>query len=282
MAMNVRNNLATTYSLSQFNSHNEKLNKSLTQISSGQKLNSYGDNSADYSISERMRVQIRSLRQNAHNVQNGSSMLQTALAGAQNIVDLLREMKKVAIESADDSTSYEDRKVLQKELQQRLETINDIALGTEYNGKRLLDGTYNMISFSLKGVPTWSEPKQFKMTPGKIYTKTVNADGSRVIVGKNRLEGIASAFKAKDSSISQLNNPMSARGFQLRHRLQRRKIQLELGGRISSVELHRRDQNRLLRRHQNQTVNAAPSHQSNDALLRRNGQKRHGGLRRGD
>ena len=64
MAMNVKNNLATTHSLYQFNANNSQLNKSLTQISSGQKLNSYADNSADYSISERMRVQLRTLKQN--------------------------------------------------------------------------------------------------------------------------------------------------------------------------------------------------------------------------
>ena len=62
MAMNVNHDKTATYSLSQLNANNSQLNKSLKQISSGQKLNSYGDNSADYSISERMRVQIRSLK----------------------------------------------------------------------------------------------------------------------------------------------------------------------------------------------------------------------------
>ena len=213
MAMNVKQDTATTYSLNQLNTHNSHLNKSLKQISSGQKLNSYGDNSADYSISERMRVQLRSLKQNAQNVKNGSSMLQTALAGAQNIVDLLREMKKIAIEAADDSASYEDRKILQKELLQRIETINDIAFGTEYNGKRLIDGTYTAKTFTLKGVATWSEPKKFTMLPGKVYTKTVNADGSRTIVGKNNLDGIASAFNTKDPTISLLTNTRAGAGF---------------------------------------------------------------------
>ncbi|MBR4382269.1 MAG: flagellin [Selenomonadaceae bacterium] len=213
MAMNVNHDKAATYSLSQLNANNSQLNKSLKQISSGQKLNSYGDNSADYSISERMRVQIRSLKQNAQNVKNGSAMLQTALAGAQTIVDLLREMKKIAIESADDSASYEDRKTLQKELLQRIDTINDIAVGTEYNGKRLIDGTYTAKTFSLTGVATWSDPKKFTMLPGKTYTKTVNADGSRTIVGKNNLDGIASAFNTKDSTISRLSNTRAGAGF---------------------------------------------------------------------
>lgn len=51
------------------------------------------------------------------------------------------------------------------------------------------------------------------MTPGKVYTKTVNADGSRVIVGQNKLNGIASAFSAKDPSILRLNGTRSRSGF---------------------------------------------------------------------
>ena len=50
-------------------------------------------------------------------------------------------MKQLAIDAANDSNTDEDRRTLQKEFDSRAATINDIAIGTQYNGKRLLDGT---------------------------------------------------------------------------------------------------------------------------------------------
>ena len=130
-------------SLGQLNINITELGKALTKVASGQKINSAADDASGLVISEKMRVQLRSLNQDTQNVKNGSSMLEIASGGVGNIVDVLREMKKLAIDAANDSNSDEDRRTIQKELRQRLLTINDVAIGTEYNGKRLIDGTYD-------------------------------------------------------------------------------------------------------------------------------------------
>ena len=85
---------------------------------------------------------IRELFQDDQNVQNGSSMVKTAERGIDQIIDNLRTMKAKAIDAANDSNTDEDRATIQKEIDQRREVINDIALGTKYNGKILLDGRY--------------------------------------------------------------------------------------------------------------------------------------------
>ena len=143
MSMTVKNNLSAIRALNQVNENNSELQRRLQKVASGMKINSAGDDASGYSISERMRVQLRSLNQDYQNVQNGSAMLRTASGGVEDIVNILRTMKEKAINAANDSNTDEDRQTIQKELTQLIDTINDVALGNEYNGKRLLGGRYD-------------------------------------------------------------------------------------------------------------------------------------------
>ena len=142
MAMTVRNNEDARLTLGQLNKNDSNLKKTLSKVSTGQKIVNADDDSSGYSISERMRDKIRALSQDNRNVQNGSSMLRIAERGVDQIVKTLRTMKELAIDAANDSNTDEDRRVIQKELDQCRATIDDIALGTQYNGKILLDGRY--------------------------------------------------------------------------------------------------------------------------------------------
>ena len=138
MAMIVRNNLAAMKSLSQLNINITELGKSLARISSGQKINFAGDNAAGFAISEKMRVRIRALEQDFQNVQNGSSMLNTAEGAIQRQLDLLRTIKAKAIDAANDSNTDDDRITIQKEIDHYFKEIQNIAYGTEFNGKKLI------------------------------------------------------------------------------------------------------------------------------------------------
>lgn len=126
--------------------HAEKVHE---KLASGLKIVNAKDNSSGYAISERMRNMIRAFSQGYENIQNDSALIRTAERGISQIVDNLRTMKELAINSANDSNTDEDRRVLQKEFAQRMETINDIVDGTEYNGKKLLDGTWTDLGLKI-------------------------------------------------------------------------------------------------------------------------------------
>ena len=145
MAMIVKNNLSATRTLNVLNKNSSALKKSLEKVSSGQKINSAQDDASGYAISERMREQIRSLEQDSQNVQNGSTLFKIVLGGVDNIVEELRNLKELAINSANDTNTDSDRATIQKEFQQKIANINDIATTTNYNGKILLDGRYTQI-----------------------------------------------------------------------------------------------------------------------------------------
>ena len=142
MGMVVKNNMSAVRTLNTLNQNSSALQKSLTKVSSGMKINSAQDDAAGYAISERMRVRIRSLDQANQNTQNDSSLMKTAEGAVSNTIEILKALKEKAISSANDSNTDEDRKTIQKEVDQFIDQIDDNAL-TTFNGKYLVDGTKN-------------------------------------------------------------------------------------------------------------------------------------------
>lgn len=151
MAMVVQHNIAAQMALGELNKNNDKLRKSLEKVSNGQKINSAKDDASGYVISEKMREMVRTLEQDNRNVQNGSALLKTAEGGINNIVEELRNLKELAINAATDTNTDWDRAIIQKEFTQKMANINDIASETNYNGKRLLDGSLGNSATAVKG-----------------------------------------------------------------------------------------------------------------------------------
>lgn len=144
MAMVVKNNMSAVNTLNILNRNQSALAKSLQKVSSGMKINDAGDDASGYAISERMRVQIRSLDQDNQNTQNGNSMMKTAEGAVASTVEILKTLKEKAINAANDTNTDEDRRTIQKEINQMVDQIDDNALAT-YNGKYLVDGSRNSI-----------------------------------------------------------------------------------------------------------------------------------------
>ena len=144
MAMVVKNNMSAISTLNTLNKNSSALTKSLAKVSSGMKINSAQDDASGYAISERMRVQIRSLDQANQNTQNGSSMMKTAEGAVSSTVEILKTLKEKVINAANDTNTDSDRATIQKELDQSIDQIDDNANVT-YNGKYLVDGSKNTL-----------------------------------------------------------------------------------------------------------------------------------------
>ena len=142
MAMVVKNNMSALSTLNTLNRNTKALSKSLQKVSSGMKINSAADDASGYAISERMRVQIRSLDQANSNAQNGGSMMKVAEGAVSSTVDILKTLKEKAVNAANDTNTDADRQTIQKELDQSIDQINDNANVT-FNGQYLVDGSKN-------------------------------------------------------------------------------------------------------------------------------------------
>ena len=142
MALVVKNNMMAVNTLNTLNKNQSALATNLKQVSSGMKINGAVDDASGYAISERMRVQIRSLDQDNQNTQNGNSMMKVAEGAVSSTVDILKTLKEKVINAANDTNTDDDRQTIQKELNQSIDQINDNANIT-FNGKYLVDGTHN-------------------------------------------------------------------------------------------------------------------------------------------
>ena len=141
MAMVVKNNMSAVNTLNVLDKNSNALAKSLAKVSSGMKINGAADDASGFAISERMRVQMRSLEQDVQNAQNGISMLKTAEGAVSSTVEIVKTLKEKAINAANDSNTDADRATIQKEVDQYANQIDDNALVT-YNGRYLLNKPY--------------------------------------------------------------------------------------------------------------------------------------------
>lgn len=142
MCVRIMNNMSAMLALGEVNKNQTKSGKLLKKAVTRTKVTVAGDDASEYSISEKMRVMIRSLGQNEQNVQNGATLLRTAEGGVQQQIELLKEIKAKVIDANNDSNTDADRAIIQKGIDQRYDEINDISVETSYNGKSVLHGTY--------------------------------------------------------------------------------------------------------------------------------------------
>ena len=178
MAMVVKNNMPAVNTLNTLNANESALSKSLQKVSSGMKINSAGDDASGMAISERMRVQVRSLDQDDNNTKNGSALLRTAEGAVQSTIEILKTLKEKAINAANDTNTDEDRAVIQKEVDHLIDQIDENAL-TTYNGKYLIDGSRNGVVRGDGGTGTFS-------TYSNMSLSTDTANGTRLVNLKRR------------------------------------------------------------------------------------------------
>ncbi len=116
------------------------LAKSTEKLSSGYKINRAGDNAAGLAISEKMRGQIRGLDQASTNAEDGISLIQTAEGALTETHSIIQRMRELAVQSASDTNTDDDRTQIQNEIDELTEEVDRIANTTEFNTKKLLNG----------------------------------------------------------------------------------------------------------------------------------------------
>ena len=115
--------------------------KSLEKLSSGSRINRAGDDAAGLAISEKLRGHIRSLQQASRNANDGVSMVQVAEGAMNEISNIMIRMRELSIQAASDTIGDPERGFLNKEVQGLKSEVDRIAQSTEFNGRRLLDGS---------------------------------------------------------------------------------------------------------------------------------------------
>src|SRR5690554_4285853 len=139
--MRINHNIAALNTHRQLTNNTLGASKSLEKLSSGFRINRAGDDAAGLAISEKMRSQIRGLEMAQKNSQDSISLIQTAEGAMNEVHSILQRMRELAVQSVNDTNTESDRQELQKEINQLTSEINRIGNTTEFNEKKLLDGS---------------------------------------------------------------------------------------------------------------------------------------------
>lgn len=116
--------------------------KSMEKLSSGMKINRAGDDASGLAVSEKMRSQIRGLKQASTNAQNGISFIQTTEGYLQETTDIIQRIRELAVQSSNGIYSAEDRMQIQVEVSSLIAEVDRVASAAQFNGMNMLTGRF--------------------------------------------------------------------------------------------------------------------------------------------
>ena len=149
MALSINTNVASLNAQRNLNRSQGLLNQSLERLSTGLRINSAKDDAAGLAISERFTTQIRGLNQAVRNASDGISLSQTAESALGELTNNLQRIRELAVQSANATNSDSDRAALQSEVAERIAEVDRIAKQTNFNGVKVLDGSFGAATFQV-------------------------------------------------------------------------------------------------------------------------------------
>ena len=149
MAAIINTNINSLTAQRNLTSSQASLSTAIQRLSSGLRINSAKDDAAGLAISDRFTSQIRGLNQAVRNANDGISLSQTTEGALKASTDILQRVRELAVQSANASNSASDRQALQAEVTQLVSELDRISQTTEFNGSRLLDGSFGTQQFQV-------------------------------------------------------------------------------------------------------------------------------------
>jgi len=149
MAQVINTNTLSLNAQRNLNSTQSALSTAVQRISSGLRINSAKDDAAGLAISDRFSTQIRGLNQAVRNANDGISLSQTAEGALATITDNLQRIRELSVQAANATNNASDRAALDLEVQQRLAEVDRVASQTNFNGQKILDGTFGSATFQV-------------------------------------------------------------------------------------------------------------------------------------
>lgn len=144
--MIVQHNITSMNANRQLGIVGSNLAKSTEKLSSGYRINRAADDAAGLAISEKMRAQVRGLNRASDNAQDGISLIQTAEGAMDQQHAILQRTRELLVQASNtgvlDGAQENDFQKIQDEINTLKNEYTRIGTDTEFNKKKLLDGSY--------------------------------------------------------------------------------------------------------------------------------------------
>ncbi len=183
--MKVNYNVSAMIANNALQTSDNKLSASIARLSSGLKISSAKDNPSGLAMARRMNAQIESLKTANDSTNDGISIIETADGVLGEIQDMLQRMNELSIKSSNGTLTDDDRATIQEEMDQLKNEVTRISETTEFNGKTLLDGSYDLTGYATVG----------GVTDSKI---SVSSYSDSVVPGTSTITGLKCTYTDTD------------------------------------------------------------------------------------
>ena len=206
MALTIGTNVASLQASAAASSVNRDLETSMARLSTGKRINSAADDASGVAIASRLSSEIRGTDQAIRNALDGQALIDTAEGGHKEIEEILQRMREVAIQSANDTNSSQDRGNLQAEMDALTSEINRIAGVTKWAGNSVMDGgsAGTTKTFSLQVGAATGAKNQIAVAIGAM-------DAATLTVGKtSSMTDVSISAASPNATVSTSANELTA------------------------------------------------------------------------
>lgn len=141
MGLRIKTNISSVNAQRNLYTNTNQMRETMTQLSSGYRINKAADDAAGLAISNKIVARTRSLEQASRNANDGISMIAVSEGGMNEISNILIRLRELATQAASDTIGNVERSYTNKEYTQLVDEIQRIANTTEWNGIKMLQGS---------------------------------------------------------------------------------------------------------------------------------------------
>lgn len=200
MSLVINTNTQSIFAQRALGNNTMDLQRNIERLSTGFRINRAADDAAGLSISNKLTTTIKGLVKAKQNAADGISLLQTAEGGLGIIQENLQRIRELVVQGINGTNGAKEKDALQREINERVKVIDDIATNTKFNGVTLLKGNTAATSdITLQTGADNGETTDLILRSGQTANSGIEIDIAAVAVGTtadagNIMEGTTTAF----------------------------------------------------------------------------------------
>jgi len=211
--MIINHNMSALFADRQLRVNTQSLDKSMEKLSSGTRIARAGDDASGLAVSEKLRSQIRGLRQASTNAANGVSFIQTTEGYLQESQDIVQRLRELSVQSSNGIYTDEDRMQIQVEVSALVNELDRIASHAQFNGMNMLTGRFafaggqNVVTASMWLQIGANMDQRVRVFIGTMTSEAlgVRNAGSKKIISLSTPDGANRSIGMLDSALRTIN-----------------------------------------------------------------------------
>ncbi|MBI2522055.1 MAG: flagellin FliC [Bdellovibrio sp.] len=209
MGLRINTNVTSLSAQRTLGVSNGEQQRTLEKLSSGTRIVRAADDAAGLAISEKLKAQVRGFQQAERNASDGVSMIQTAEGGLSEVSTILTRLRELSMQAASDTVGDTERGFTNLEYQNLKQEIERISQVTEFNGKKLLNGTGEEYDFQI-GINNNDFQDRIKYNAGVTNSTLESLGVGNIDISKKA--GAQESLAILDDAITQISGQRAELG----------------------------------------------------------------------